>query len=143
MLVEPWSTVTAGYIDKVTRISKLPTGIGGMVYFPENACRGRCVLDAGTTGKAQDPAGAIGKSFLNMIDSFTLRIFDIKGNLVGKNVEVCFTNPGSLYVYGLNGENWGPAIETVFSETRKQYCTNINAEDLGVNNVLYFAYFAK
>jgi len=70
------------------------TGKGGVVYFPRDACFGRCLLNPGTSGFAFDPAGDLGKPFAALMDSFYVEIKDVEGNLMRKNIEVCFEYPG-------------------------------------------------
>lgn len=143
MLLEPWSTVTAGYVDKVSSPVCLSTGVGGEVCFPANACLGRCLVDPGTSGNAGDPSGDTGRSFSDMLDSFSVRIYDVRRNLVTHNLEVCFEKPGTLYVYGMSGDGWGSPVEPVFDQAKGKYCLPVAAGDLGLDGVLYFAYFNK
>ena len=139
-LLQNWSTASAGYIDKISQEVFLLSGKGGVVYFPRNACVGRCLLNPGTSGAALDPAGDLGRPFSNLMDSFLVKISDVDGNVVGKNIEVCFEYPGDLYVFGLTGQTWVP-IQTSLDEVKGEYCALVNAGDLGVNTELSFAYF--
>lgn len=140
VLLQSWSTASAGYIDKVATEVCLSSGKGGEVCFPENTCSGRCLLNPGTSGAANNPAGDIGKPFADLMDSFYVQITDRTGNPAGKNYEVCFKNPGKLYVYGLTGQTWRP-IETSMNDAKGKYCAVIDFGDLGVNAGLSFAYF--
>ena len=158
LVTQPWSTASAGYVDR-EKPANIPvsvgfaentyqkiclsTGVGNEVCFPENACIGKCLVEPGTSGKAGNPANDLRKSFVDLLDSFTVRIMAVNGNLVGKNVEVCFNNPGVLYVYGLNVEDWSSPIEPSFNQEKGKYCALVNAGDLGVNAGLSFAYFKK
>lgn len=140
VLLHEWSTVSAGYVDKINREICLYSGKGGEVCFPVNTCGGRCLLNPGTSGGAIDPAGDLDKSFGDLMDSFFVKISDGNGTSLEKNFKVCFNTPGKFYVHGFVDQSWTP-VETVLDEASGKYCAMINAGDAGVPVELSFAYF--